>query len=358
MKKLAYFGAAILALAACNKSQTVTAPEQPGEIAFKAIVAPQTKGEEYPVGLAFPQDNTYLIYVGASTQVNPNYFALESPWTGKMFSYCTDKWAASTTAGTATPIYWPLGGVKVDFLAYALKAAEMDADGDNTNGAITPVFDNSTSAAKFTVSDWQVYPADPDNSVDDQIDLMYAVSNGKLNSTSPVTLNFDHTQALVIFNFRLYHGAGGITINSITFDSMVKSGSLEVNNQLNKPEVKWTLAAATDDVVMPKATVSTVSTANTGANAPVADPAAVVNYGVAIEESVTFAQLGEPLIVIPQEAKNITINYTISGNTFDYYLNVPRITWEAGRAYIYDLSFNIYEITLDPHVVDWVDLDV
>lgn len=339
MKKLAYFGAAILALAACNKSQTVTAPEQPGEITVKAVVAPQTKGAEFN-GTALPTDNSMLIYAAASTVENPNFFGLTTPFGGQEFSYCTDKWRASDSgsAGTPNPIYWPIGGAKVDFLAYTALAAKI---GDSA-GQIQPKFDGTKSAKEFKVDDWNVY--------NDQIDLMYAEANGKVNSTSAVSMEFKHTQALVIFNFRLLHGAGGIIIKNITFDSMVKSGDLLVNNEYNNPIVAWTLDAATDAVAMPTANAAGVSAAN---RVPSKTPTTVVKYNTSIAESSDFAQLGEPLLVIPQDAKNITIEYEISGKTFEYYLNVPRRTWQAGKAYVYNLSFNVYEIVLDPEVLDW-----
>ena len=61
----------ILALAACNKSQTVSVPEQSGEIAIKAVNAAQTKGGEI-AGTTFAESNT--MKVSASAEEQANYF--------------------------------------------------------------------------------------------------------------------------------------------------------------------------------------------------------------------------------------------------------------------------------------------
>jgi hypothetical protein len=64
-------------------------------------------------------------------------------------------------------------------------------------------------------------------------------------------------------------------------------------------------------------------------------------------------QYGETLLVIPQAASNPIIKYQLGTDEFVYELPTKRIEWEAGKAYIYDLSFNFYEIKINPTVVDW-----
>ena len=82
---------------------------------------------------------------------------------------------------------------------------------------------------------------------------------------------------------------------------------------------------------------------------------------VAYDDPITlgggFYQLGETLLVIPQAASNPVITYTLDGKVYEYEANSIRLNWEAGKAYIYDLSFNNNEILIAPTVKDWIGID-
>ena len=336
MKKALIFVGAALALIACSKTETVV-NEEVGEIAVNAVVSNQTRGAEfYNEDNVLPTDNSYEIYVGANSSQNASFLD------NVLFAYRDSKWGASTKSGstyTAASVYWPVGGQKVDFLAYA-KPADSD---------LAPVFDGTKKADKFTVSSW--------NTFNKQVDLLYAIANNKKNQAAPVDMLFNHTQALIIFNVRYNTGNGTFKVKEVKFANKYTTGTLEVNNERNNVVVDWKTSGTAADLVMPDGTTDGDASKVQGSNATTK----IVAYNTAIAQGTAFKQLGETLLVIPQPASNPIITYTIAPgeNPVEYTieLNAKRLDWEAGYAYIYDLSFNNNEITLNPTVVPWTVVD-
>lgn len=326
-------GTALLALVACNKSRTVV-KEAPGEITFKAVNASQTKGAELD-GTTFPTSG-YLLYAAATSTQNNSYF------TDQQFAYDSEngnKWRGYD--GSAfSKIYWPMGGAKVDFLAFAMPTGKYGT----SSGQIKPAFASPKVANGFSLSDWNVY--------ENEFELMYAANNGLSSTASPVALQFQHALSVVIFNVKMDPAVDAtVKINSITFDELVKEGNFEVDNSKNDLVATWTLDSAVDNVpFVIDATAAEKSTLNSTAEA-----ANFVNNNTDIKAQTTFAQIGESKLMIPQPARNFTVNYSIGANTLDYHLNVPRQPWEAGKVYLYNLTISLNEITLNPTVVDWDD---
>ncbi len=329
MKKTILFLGAVLAIAACSKTVTVV-DEDASVISINAVTNATTRGAEF-VGAEFPADKP--IIVGASvvsTEAAQQNFLKDAEFNKDA---TTGYWKTNPTT------YWPIGGVKVDFLAYAKLGTPV--------GDITPAFDASVPANKFTVSNW--------NTTENQVDLVYSVANGQKNQTTAVNMEFKHTLALVIFNVRLLHGEK-IKIKSIVFEDKATTGTLEVNNERNEVALKWTDLNKTN-ITMPNSTAtSTVVNLHTTENPTVTG---VVGYDAEITQSSGFSQLGETLLVIPQAASNPVITYTIGEGTTEYVFtpNAKRLDWEAGKAYVYDLSFNFNEIMLNPTVLNWTVVD-
>lgn len=307
MKKvLLILGAVALMLASCVKSETVVKEAQQ-EIGFNVVSNPATKADPELNGTTLGTDNTYVIYASASTPTNAQYF------TGQLFSYITasTKWEASSAAGIASPIYWPFGGEKVDFLAYALTST--------ANTALSPAYNGTTSAQDFTISTWDTYA--------NQYDVLFAAKNAQTSTTNggAVAMEFNHLQALLSFTAQA-STAGLVTINSITVKGLEYSGTVKVDNEKTTLKANWTLSVGADKVI-PNISSYAVQSAAT--------------------------KIGDNLLIPEQEAKKFVINYTISGNTQDYEVNIPRTTWKMGYKYIYALSFTVSEITITPTVVDW-----
>ena len=332
MKKLTIFGVAILALAACNKSQTVSIPEQSGEIAIKAVNAAQTKGGEI-AGTTFAETNT--MKVSASAEEQPSYFKDET------FTKDGDVWKAST------PQYWPAGEKRVDFLAYGLK--------DGADLGVTPAFDATRPADKLTVANWDVYS--------NQVDFLYAAANNKFKDgpVSPVAMTFQHATALLIFNFRVSQGPD-ITITKIEFPKLVKQGTAVIDNTKTKLQLSWTPAAAAENVLFPDAaTVAAKSDYNTTANGEALndDDLPLIGYNTkydqTIETTKAWYQLEDSFLIVPQERQSFIITYKIGDDTTEHTFesNLEKGEWKAGNIYFYNIDFNLREITINPSVAEW-----
>lgn len=337
MKKALFFLGVALALAACSKTVTVV-DEAPNAITINAVSSVPTRGAEL-VGAKFPE--ALPIVVGASTAEQPNFLA--DP--GQKFAWngTTDSgiWWAVDASDAHKAVFWPIGGKTVDFLAYAVNPADADIP--------TPTFDSEKAAKKFTVSGWDTY--------NKQADFLYAVAHNQKNQKTGVPMVFNHTQALIIFNVRYISGdATDFAISEVKFEEKFTTGTLEVNNEYTKPIVTWTTSGTAADLVMPSGTDGDVASE---IKSPVAanETSEIVNYGTPLTKGATFKQLGETLLVIPQTASNPIVTYTLGGKTYEYEVNAIRLNWEAGKAYIYDLSFSNNEILLAPSVVDWTVVD-
>lgn len=328
MKKTILFLGAVLALAACSKTVTVV-DEAANAISINPVSGILTRGAEV-VGTAFPQ--TLPIYVGASTAENPVFL------TGQKFAYNgTDNWWAVDATDAHAAVYWPIGGKTVDFLAYAYNPADAAIP--------APAFDTSVPANKFTVSAWDTYT--------NQADLLYAVANSQKSRAAAVPMQFKHALALIVFNVRFNTGGGSFSIKNITFGDKNTTGTLEVNNERNNIALNWT-SLTQSELIVPATAAATAATEVVGPNGAAAG---CIKYDDPITLGGGFFQLGETLLVIPQAASNPIITYTLDGKDYVYEANAKRLDWEAGKAYIYDLSFNNNEILIAPTVKDWVVVD-
>ena len=203
MKKVLFIlGAAALVLASCAKSETVVKETTPGEISFKAVAGAMTKGAELTGNHLF---TNYSIYAAATQKnasgviENPSFFSTSTEMQFKNGNESADP-AVAVAADTPwhgnTLVYWPLGGVKMDFLAYAMPIAKHA--------------DIATSAAAATV--WKAYWNDANtdvaktlsfNGVDtyaNQVDVLYAVANDRTsaNMNAHVSKLFDRFRTVFL----------------------------------------------------------------------------------------------------------------------------------------------------------------
>ena len=376
MKRIFYILAAVAATvfaASCNKSETVVT-EIPNEIGFNSVSSNPTKAGELN-GTSFDGEN-YCIYVSASQynsrgiEENPLYFN-DFLFRNDYASSAAD-WHhyASEAATEATPIYWPIGGARLDFLAYALpkgKKASIPA----------PTFNSTSYARDFGIDDWDTYA--------NQVDLLYAAANNQTSAAtaaSPyVKLNFKHAQALLIFNVKIDAEAAdsGLKIDDISFVSdeyvaarraefvavptpktpatstaptaaqvpLLTQGDFFVDNLRNNLVASWSdLSSVAANWKMPDfASTPVVSTCN----GTIAD---AIKYGTAIENTV-YNQLGETLLIPEQPTQNFTITYTVGGKSMQYTVNVKHNGWQAGKKYIYNLDIDLNEIIVTEAVADF-----
>lgn len=398
MKKVFLFlSAAAVMLVACNKSVDVETPEAqfPNELSFKTAAANPTKAGEL-TGISMPK--TYMIYAAATQKnasgiiENASFFA--SPYE-KAFGTAEDdpsgigtssaatdnrKWHASSTydAYAAAPIYWPIGGVKMDFLAYAMPCAQHIAAA--ATGKWFATWDNPTTdvASQFTFNDVDTYA--------NQVDLLYAAANNQTNVANGGLANstvmaFNHAQALLIFNVKVNEEVDGeVQIDDIEFINdtrlaalqleqydgttpaaladnqvtLLTKGDFIVDNSRNDLIAKWAdLSSAKENYRMPIAVPAAVSESN---NVVLGQTSKTVQaYGSAIDFVVggEYAQLGETLLIPEQEKVNFVIKYTFGGRTMYFEYNDLRGAWEMGKKYIYNLDIRMNEIVITESVADF-----
>ena len=409
-------GAALLALVACNKSQTVV-KEAPSsrEMTFKVVAQNTTKAGEL-TGSILP--STYGIYAAATQKnangliENPTFF--NTPFEQLFGTNVTPDPAAAgpderlwhagsytddpSPAFTPEAIYWPIGSVKMDFLAYAIPMA----DHNNTiahDAVANPgtdwvaCWDNVLTdiASQVTFYDVDTYA--------NQVDVLYAKANGQTNvenggTGNSVAMAFKHAQALLIFNVRINEAASGkIAIDEIGFytpervnamradqvsvaagnspalaaltdaDVTLKTfGTFRVNNSRNELQANWMFGKNKADASvsatrlanykMPSCLVSPVISLSNKAGLS----SSAVDYGAAIAyDENKYHQLGETLLVPEQEKVNFTITYTVGGKQFFYTFNDLRGVWEMGKKYIYDLDLTMNEIVITESVADFAN---
>jgi hypothetical protein len=321
---LLVIGAAVmLAAVSCAKIETIR-DEAPVEMSFKAVTNLPTKADPELTGASLGTDNDYVIYAAASADGSPKYFdPAATSYGGQLFAYFTDgaKWfPASGSPYTKQHIYWPFGGVKVDFLAYALTP--------DAKTALSPIFHAETHAREFTVADWDTFA--------NQYDVLYAVANGCVpGADGNVALAFKHAQALLAFTAKKSATTTvDLTINKITIKDLEYAGTLKVDNYRANLEAGWTISAHGDK--------------DLSAAEGISDFPYTLNS--------TATQVTTNLLVPEQSAKQIVINYSMGGKTFDYELNIPRTPWEMGKKYTFNLEFSAAEITFEPTVNVWMDI--
>lgn len=410
MKKLFLFVlAAAAAVVACNKSETVKVdePQNAGQITMKAISSAATKAGELDGTLL---DANYGIYAAATQKNAAGLIENASFFSGNECLFaCADDPMTATSQWKASPAqYWPIGGVKLDFLAYAQKKANHEAGSPKWVASWRKAATDVASELFFGNVD--TYAA--------QEDIMYAVANNMTRETiSPalddkaVPMTFNHAQALLIFNVKA-NVADQITINEISFvsDERVEAlrtyqngsvsytaehdawvakktaegydamsadektawdaanpeptepvladlaagdvklktiGDFTVNNERNTLAAGWTFgsgATSADNYKMPAG--SALSEANKVGESFQA-------YDAAISSTSAYAQLGETLLIPEQDKVNFTIKYTIGGKTAYYTYNDLRGVWKMGHKYYYNLDITLDQIVITESVVDF-----
>lgn len=407
MKKIFTLAAiAALVLSACAKIETVQTPEVDEPIAFaaysgNALTKAGTPGEMTTTAL---QGSGFGVF---AYQTTGDYSA-----TTPNFMYNTQ---VSTASWTYSPIkYWPNqianGGTdsqtpdkaqatqadKVSFFAYAPYVAVNKSTGAPTSGSttagITALTTNATSGdpkVTYTVT----------NDLDNQVDLLWAVSNGATwtnvagGTNTPASgkpyLNLQKPAIGTAIHFYFKHAlaqiklqavaaydqvaAGGdaengvkITIASVvlTVPGMTQSAVLNLNNtEANTP--LWENASGSSDLTL---TVSGTNIAEAlrdgGAKTAATQPAGVT----ATPADVITA--GKYYTVIPKATSttiNVTVTYYVTTDDSDLLAGYSRVEnvishdvtfgsgFAAGTKNTIKMILGISEVKFEAEVSDWTD---
>ena len=351
-KSLFILAMAAVAAVGCLKTETVTV-DTPQEIAFKAVANAATKADAQHVGVFVDED--YRLYVSATQKKVDGTIENASYFTDKPFDTATaaadaeyHAWDPETNA--AAPIYWPLGGCILDYIAYAMPVVVHDADPALVEGPVA-TYDNEASdvASLVAFDDWDTYK--------NQVDLLYAVKNGATTAENAgaetVGLTFNHAQALLVFQAKV-NTEHVMQINEIKIDGLLVKGDFIVDNSKNNLAAYWTnlVPVADENVVAPGATPEDD---NLHAYLDSEDPTA--DASEYLDNTTEFEQIGSTLLIPQQPALNFVVTYTISGKTMEYEYNHVRKAWEMGKKYIYNLDITLNEIVITENVVDFDDVE-
>ena len=354
MKKLFYFAAAAVALAACAKNEVI--PVNSGEnqeITFN--VAPKTKAD--PQTDAFDTRNVFASWAyylpngttGAVTNWSDKWAVRQGakPYiSGSVISWNNGVWKNATTS-----YYWPKDGA-LTFFAYSLNKNNLDLT--HSRGSSYPI-ECHNAEGSYGIN------ATIDLIENKNLDLLVAeIATDKTKNEAIYNLNgvptlFKHKFSRVQFAVKKKENCkdATITLNSIKFNNVAHSGHYCQYNKIGETFVKDYCKEADGRETM------TYTTSNFEvASSSVFDP---------VTETTET-----DYIYFPQDFKNVTdptkiatieVKYTVkfSENIKEEYtktLNVKEIfdSWEVGKKYTFNLIFSLNEITWDPAVQDWEDV--
>lgn len=170
-KSLFFFAAAALAFASCSNDETVEVNQSLNEanvISFRPFINAQTRAADLTTdGL-----HTGGFYVTAIHKTDG-----ASPTSTTYFDNVNFTWDGTSSYTSTTKYYWPASGT-LDFFAYA------------------PTVESNS---QITRTDYKTFTVTPSSTVAEQVDLIYANTDGKSKTgNAGVPLNFRHTGSKIV----------------------------------------------------------------------------------------------------------------------------------------------------------------
>ena len=327
--------AALVAFAGCTKENLNLnrSNDLNNEIGFNAVTRKATKANNAIIsGSTYATDNTFNVWGWQSEAGDFSEFSDNAA--SNFMSNITISWCggpqsrANAWRNAEHYYYWPYTG-KIGFLAVH----------PSTVAPTTTGWDATNDKAKATIADYTI------SASNDSTDLMFACAEGARRADA-LPLQFNHALSQIQFRVMTkddYSADMQFTIDSIRINKIDLSGDVLYQNAT----ITWSdNAAQTESWDYYK--VSQVAT-------HAADSSAATMYGRAHvmipqgENAETTLTIGYTMQQLPADA-----NDPISGTVV---VAAPQ-EWLAGKRYVYTLCFNLYEITFNPTVNDWVDVNV
>lgn len=355
MKKSLFFAAAAAALlASCEKQDGKSTNEEyvPYEIGVKAVSGPTKSAIN---GTTFPV--AYDMLVAAWRNIDDDVAGDDEA------SNYFENIHFSAPAGSAvwkgmSPKYWPLTGT-LDLLCIASSGLNTQAAGVVPSCTWGP-----TCVAQ------KVIVAVPDNSAKFD-DILFGAANAQTYVATGNAISFKHAETAVVFTAKsnvAYDAVKnlGVTIDGITVNDAYCSGTLTVENPAAAGGT-GTLAASWSNLASQKSYLN-ARVWDSATNGTSATENVLTGLNLATTSaSLTAKPFGEAYVILPEQpACAFTVTYTIHNgfkgdgatalNNQLQYKYVPASgTWEQGKKYVYDIKFNLNEITIAPSVVGWTD---
>ena len=336
MKKLFLFSVAALAFCACSSDEVISensvANQQPKEISFFALNKGATRAAID--GTTFPTD--LHMNVSALDLTNHREF-----FTPTEFAKGTTFWEGTTKR------YWPLSPVQINFLAIA-----------NQNvSAANDVTWTTTGTASSEAQSVQVVMANNYAASTAQKDFMFAVGNGQvtkngntLSFPTKVDMEFKHTQAYLVFNLKAADVASqAITITNVELKNVYTQGTATIARQ-----TPGTYADANTDLTW----VRSAGATDAGNYRSVTTTQAAISQAL----TTSFVETGHLMVVPNMTAADtyadngttmLKISYTLDSKDYDLEYELDNDIYQAGYKYVYNITFKLHEIVIDPKVTDW-----
>lgn len=359
MKKLFYFAAAAVALAACAKNEVI--PVNSGEnqeITFN--VAPKTKADPNPKTEAFSTNNVFASWAyylpnteGTSWDKNRTDAKIYIGKEGDAGVTISHDDVNNVWKNSGVSYYWPKDG-KLTFFAYSLNRDNLDLVHVSHTHPIYCYNQDNAYGINATI----------DLKENPNLDLLVAdiatdkTQNETFHSINGVPTLFKHKFSRVQFAVKKNENYKDATIklNSILFKGVVNSGSYwqyyKEDGKSNFTENYYTEGGTRGSAVYIDNSDFEVASAT--------------DFVPVTETSETiYIYMPQDFIGVTDEAKVATIKvaYTITyDNGFSENrtrtLNVKDIfeRWEMGKKYTFNLIFSLNEITWAPVVEDWEDV--
>ena len=340
MKKFLFIASALAIVAGCAKVTTVNT-EEPQEIAFKAYTnvttkAPLGQNATFPTG--WPMQ-VHALYDGNAD--NLHYFGE----TGTTFTNNGTDWSDPTTTR-----YWPATGT-LTFNAIAPVGTVSDA---TTFSDVSFVYESGVAIKSIT--------ATLGDNATRQTDVLVARTkkSPKIVDGSALSMTFDHALAQINVTAKLNETAAATGDYSITIKKIQIKGSHQQGKLTAEPSensVKFSWSETGDPVPM------TIYEDNTGVTLT---GTASVFDGVENNIKDSKAVLAVPETLTDDHVIELTYNINYPGNfsmenvVSDLKISTGDVSaWEAGKKYIYNLSFSgPQEIKIAPEVKGWEDQTV
>lgn len=355
MKKLFYFAAAAVALAACAKNEVV--PVNSGEnqeITFN--VAPKTKAttNKFADNLKF---KSYAYYLPNGKTWAADKSSSELYINGAEISKVDGEWKNATT-----PYYWPKNGSLTFFAWTSLKETVA------TPNTYAVSYVDKVKCSNTTGIEVENYEVDSDKNKNVDFLVAEIKAEQRANATTTeagkyyndgVPTLFRHKLSYVIFNVvtdQNYSATKRFELKSITFKDIEYKGNYQ---QIQAAPAKegWIVSA-----VKKNQTYYTAPAAPTGTG----------TTGVEITSTAkTLTSDATQNYFLPQEFSNadklvITYEVTTKGGSSESVDKVTKVinlnpdtgskmfeSWLMGKKYTVTLTFKLDEILWDPAVEDW-----
>ena len=367
MKKLFYFAAAAVVLAACAKNEVI--PVNSGEsqeITFN--VAPKTKAGTQTFNTKWNFKAYAYYYAGGNASATPQLYINNA-----VVSYqtITTETGDKSVWKSNTPYYWPKNG-SLTFFAWTSLKETVGAPNPYTVSYVDNVTCSNTTGIK--VENYEVDSEDNKN-----VDLLVAdiKADQKANTTTEkdgkyyndgVPTLFRHKLSYVIFNVvtdQDYSATKKFELKSITFKEIGYKGTYQQKPAASEgwdgANDKWDVAKDKKEQTYYTAPEASTGTGTTGVeitkDQKTLTSDATQNYFLPQEFSNT-AKLVITYEVTTTEGKStsvdhvekeIVINPAEGSQMFE--------SWLMGKKYTVTLTFKLDEILWDPAVEDWTTED-